>query len=73
MLLEELRESRHWDIETVIAIMILKSLDLRRRSQPLCLVESLELGFRFGIDGVGQRSKRAALGAIKKSALLEKE
>jgi hypothetical protein len=71
MFLEEFREGWHWNIEGVIAIVLMDSIQLGFRGYSLRFLEMLEERFRIGINRVGQRFEGIRLGIVKKSAFLE--
>jgi hypothetical protein len=73
MFLEQLGEGGNGDVERVVAVVLLQALDLGGRGEALCLLEILELGLRLGVEGVGERGKRALLRVVEEAPLLEEE
>jgi hypothetical protein len=71
MFLEEFCEGWHRNIEGVIAIVLMDSIQFGFRGYSLRFLEMLEEGFRIGVDRVGQRFEGIRLGIVKKSAFLE--
>jgi hypothetical protein len=73
MLLEELSESRNWDIKGVVAIVMLQLLNLGLGGDTPGLLEVLNLRLRLGINGVCQRRERILLFVPEEASLLEQK
>lgn len=73
MFLEQLGEGRDRNIERVVAIVLLDPIYFGGRSETLGLLEGLELGLGFGVEGVGERGEGALLSIVEEAALLEQE
>ena len=73
VLLEKLEECRHWNIESVIAIVVLESLDLLLGGYAAGLLEVLQGWLWLGIDRVREGREGLLLLVPKETALLEEE
>lgn len=73
MLFEQLGKRRNRNVERVHAIVVFKPLELGRARDTSRFLECLELGFRVGVDEIGQGAKRLGFGIIQEAALLEEE
>ena len=71
--LEQLGEGRDGDIEFVCAIMLCDALNLSGRGETLGLLERLELGLGFDIEGIGERGEGTLVGIVEETSLLEEE
>lgn len=73
MLFEELEEGRHWNIEGVVAIVVLESLDLLLGGYATGLLEVLEGWLWLGIDRICEGREGLLLLVPEETALLEEE
>ena len=73
MLLPQLCESWHWDIERVIAIMLLNPVNLLLCLKTLRFLESPDGWSWLLIYFVRHRRKAILFGTVEESALLEEE
>ena len=73
MLLEELEKGWYWNIEGVVAIVVLESLDLLLGGYAAGLLEVLESWLWLGIDGIGEGREGLLLLIPEETALLEEE
>jgi len=73
VLFEEFSEGGNWNIESIIAIMLLDSGEFGSSGYPSRLLEMFESWLGFGVDGVRKRFKGVLCGIVEESALLEQE
>lgn len=73
MLLEQLGEGGHGDVEAVVAVVVLQALDLVVGGQALCVLERLDLRLGLLVERVRERGEGVGFGIVEKAALLEEE